>query len=179
MEIVLRIPEKDAPYMLYFLAKLARDGSAAGEPSGLPAGRPAARIRAAGDCAAPADPQEAARVFFRMIVRRGGLDGGSASGGEIAGVLERLAREGGHAWLKIFPNGDLLITREIIEEMRRVLGDRAPRSLSALAETMRDKGRLESYKLHGASIRGIRAPIRRLVEWMAPECCEQKSEAIN
>lgn len=178
MEIVLNIPERSVPQVLAFLADMSQGGGSAAGVLNPAGGLPAAHRCAAGRAfAGPADPEAAARVFFRRVVLRGGLDADSASVEGVAEILAGLAHEGRHAWLKAFPNGDVFITRGVIDEMRRALGFRAPGSISALARMMEGKGRFESHKLRGASIRGIRLTARGLAEWMMPERLERDGEA--
>lgn len=167
MEIKLNIPERHVSRFLDFLAGLARED----RPAALRLRPPVSRPH--GAAAAPGlNPAHAARVFFRIAAGRTGLDAEAASGADVAEALDGLAREGRYGWLKVFPNGDLLITCGVIGEMARTLPPSlAPRNLRALARTMEGKGKYDAYRLRWDSIRGIRIPAYALAEWLEEGPC--------
>lgn len=107
--------------------------------------------------------EDAVQAFFHILARGDRSAAGTASGEEIADTIVALAREGRHAWLKIFPNGDLLVTREIVGEMRRALGEQAPRSFHALGERVPSSMKYNVYAVGEKTVRGIRIPPRALV----------------
>lgn len=92
-------------------------------------------------------------------------------------VISQIARRGTVPWLRIFPNGDVLITRDIVSSRGSLpWPSNAPRSINALAETMPRESRFSVHKLSGNSIRGIRLPINLLVRWMMPEYFQRENE---